>query len=382
MVVVGTPDLIISSRSVSDSTLTTGASFTLNATVRNQGDGTAASTTLFYYRSTDSTISSADTSVGNNSVVSLAASTTSSESISLTAPGSAGTYYYGACVNSVSTESDTSNNCSTGVAVTVSLTPQPPDLIVSSRSVSDSTLTTGDSFTLNATVLNQGTGTAASTTLTYYRSTNSTISSADTSVGTDSVSSLAASATSPESIFLIAPGSAGTYYYGACVDSVSAESDTSNNCSTGVAVTVSPAPQPPDLIISSHSVSDSTLTTGASFTLNATVRNDGTGAAASTTLIYYRSSDSTISSGDTSVGTDSVSSLAASATSPESIPLTAPGSVGTYYYGACVDSVSGETNASNNCSTGVRVTVSAATYNVGARVPRYTYQRVLVSEFY
>ena len=57
-------------------------------------------------------------------------------------------------------------------------------------------------------------------------------------MGTDSVGRLAAAATSAESIRLTAPSSAGTYYYGACVDAVANESDTANNCSSSVAVTV------------------------------------------------------------------------------------------------------------------------------------------------
>ncbi len=114
-----------------------------------------------------------------------------------------------------------------------------PDLIVESPSVSDNALTAGQSFTLSATVRNQGTGTSVSTTLRYYQSSNSTISTSDTEVGTDSVGGLSASGTSAESISLNAPSSAGTYYYGACVESVSGESDTNNNCSDGVSVTVS-----------------------------------------------------------------------------------------------------------------------------------------------
>ncbi len=53
-----------------------------------------------------------------------------------------------------------------------------------------------------------------------------------------------------------------------------------------------------------------------------------------------------------------VKQLSASLTSPKSNRITAPDSGGTYYYGACVDSVSGESNTGNNCSNGVAVTVS------------------------
>ena len=117
----------------------------------------------------------------------------------------------------------------------------------------------------------------------------------------------------------------------------------------------------PDLVVDSPSVSDNTLTTGQSFTLNATVRNQGTGSSASTTLRYYQSSNATISTSDTEVGTDSVNGLSASGTSAESISLNAPSSAGTYYYGACVASVSGESNTDNNCSSAVRVTVTRPT---------------------
>ena len=116
----GSPDLIVESPSVNDSTLTTGQSFTLQATVRNQGSGQAAATTLRYYQSVDAIISSSDTRVGSNAVGSLNASSRSIESISLNAPSSGGTYYYGACVSSVSGESNTNNNCSRAVRVTVS----------------------------------------------------------------------------------------------------------------------------------------------------------------------------------------------------------------------------------------------------------------------
>ena len=124
----------------------------------------------------------------------------------------------------------------------------------------------------------------------------------------------------------------------------------------------------PDLIVQPVTVNNRELDAGASFTLSATVGNVGDGAAASTTLRYYRSPNATISSTDTEVGTDIVSSLQLASISRESITLTAPSQPGTYYYGACVDSVDGESDTGNNCASGVRVTVSAKeeeTVNIG-----------------
>ena len=232
-----TPDLLVDLPTVSDGRPTAGASFTLNATVRNRGDGSSDPTTLRFYRSTDSNITSDGTDVGTVEVVGLDASGSSYESISLAAPSTPDTYYYGACVNSVSGESDTANNCSAAVAVTV--LPLPSDLAVDTPSSSLSTPMTGQSLTLNVTVRNRGDGSSGPTTLSYFRSTDSTVTSGDTEVGTDHVAGLDAPGSSAESILTYAPSTPGTYYYGACVDSVSRESDTTNNCSGVVAATVS-----------------------------------------------------------------------------------------------------------------------------------------------
>ena len=136
-----------------------------------------------------------------------------------------------------------------------------------------------------------------------------------------------------------------------------------NDGSTGTAnwrLVDIPASGAPDLVVESPSVDDATPVADGSFTFSATVRNRGDGQSDSTTLRYYRSSNSTISTSDREVGTDPVGRLAASANSRESISLIAPPTAGTYYYGACVDSVSGESSTANNCSDGVRVDISGS----------------------
>ena len=114
---------------------------------------------------------------------------------------------------------------------------------------------------------------------------------------------------------------------------------------------------PLDLVVAA-SVSDSTLAFEQPFTLRATVRNQGGGEPEPTVLSYYLSTDATITSDDTQISTDAVS-LEASNTIAKSLSLTAPAEAGTYYYGACVQSVPDEHNPDNNCSDAVRVTVSS-----------------------
>ena len=359
------PDLVVASSSVSDSGPAVGAPFTLSATVRNDGAGTSAATTLRYFRSTDATIATSDTAEGTAAVAALAAAASGSESIVITAPSTAGTYYYGACVDSVAGELDSTNNCSTSVQVDV---PEPapltnPDLVVASASVSNSTPAAGASFTLSATVRNDGDGDAAATTLRYYRSPDATITTSDTAEGSDAVAALAASASGSESIEIAAQSTAGTYYYGACVEAVVGELEITNNCSASVEVTVVEEDTQqlgdPDLAVGSPSVSDDSPQAGAQFTLSTTVRNEGDGAAAATALRYYRSPDATIATSDTAEGSDAVAALAASGSASGSMELTAPSTPGTYYYGACVDAVAGESDTANNCSSSVRVDVES-----------------------
>ena len=96
------------------------------------------------------------------------------------------------------------------------------------------------------------------------------------------------------------------------------------------------------------------------FRFAATVINRGRDRSNVTTLRYYRSTDSRITTADTQVGTDRIGGLSGSgsAQARPSIGQRAPQAPGTYYYGACVDPVSGESNTGNNCSSAVRITVT------------------------
>ena len=356
------PDTVVVSPSVSKSNLRTGESFRLRASVRNTGNGRSAATTLRYYRSTDSTITRSDTEVGTDYVNSQAPFDTDGEQVELTAPSQVGTYYYGACADTVSGESNTNNNCSDGVLATVSQgSDSGPDLLVDSISVRDTKVEPGSPVRLSVTVANVGIGSSPTFALRYYRSADSTISSSDTLEGHDQVPQRNSGQTSRETISLTAPSSLGTYYYGACIPDIPNESNIQNNCSDGVRVEVKHLY--PDLVVESMSVSESTLQAGQRLRLEATVRNNGDEESAGTWLRYYRSTDSTISTSDTEFGAaDWVGSLDPSESGEESISTRTPDDVGTYYYGACVDSVSDESD-NNNCSSGVTVTVTVPGQN-------------------
>ena len=247
----GSPDLIVEFKGRSRTTRGVGLTM-----VRNIGAGMAAATVLRLYRSDDATIDATDTQVRTYSILNIHADgETFWMNEGFLAPRSPGMYYYGLCVDPVPGESDTSNNCSEAMPMNVGV----PDLAVGSAWASTSVPLVGESFTLTATVRNQGPNEAGSTTLRYYRSDDATIDATDTQVGTDAVSSLAAidalisgprsrpaaSGTSRKSVRVSAPSSPGTYYYGACADPVPGEANTENNCSTGVYVRVVPSGDDP-----------------------------------------------------------------------------------------------------------------------------------------
>ena len=350
--VEGRPDLAVAV-AVPDGEVAPGGSLNLRATVRNVGDAGAAATTLRYYRSSDASIATSDAEVGTDAVGALAAGADGAGSLTLNAPTTSGTYYYGACADAVPEETNTANNCSAAIAVTVE---GRPDLAVAVAGP-DGEVAPGGSFELRATVRNVGDAGAAATTLRYYRSSDASISTSDAEVGTDAVGALAAGADGAGSLTLSAPTTRGTYYYGACADAVPEETNTANNCSAAVAVTVREPPRRPDLVVTA-TLSDAVVDPGETFSLETAVRNRGDAGASATTLRYYRSTDAAITTSDTQVGTDAVEALAATGSSGESIALTAASASGTYYYGACVDAVPEESDVANNCSMGVGVTVA------------------------
>ena len=118
-----TPDLVVEAPRVTKDWLLPGEGFTLSATVRNFGGVDSSATTLQFYQSVDSSITTSDVQIGTGFVGPLGPFETSEMNVTLTAPIALNTYYYGACVDAVADETATDNNCSKSVSVTVSTTP-------------------------------------------------------------------------------------------------------------------------------------------------------------------------------------------------------------------------------------------------------------------
>ena len=352
-------DLVIESASLSATSVPPGGSTTISVIVKNRGTGLSNRTTLRYYLSTNMTISTGDRLISIDTVSMLLPNGISTEEDYevTTLTTASGTFYLGACVNAVAGETNTDNNCSDGVLVTI--LGNAPDITIDSISTSASTaVAAGTGITASATVKNIGLMSSASSTLKYYRSDNDYISDLDTEIGTaDTIPILASQATSTQSTAIDTSGlRSGDYYIGVCVDAVAGETNTGNNCSDGVLVTI--LGNAPDLTIDSISTSVPTVAAGTGITASATVKNIGLMSSASSTLKYYRSTNDIISDLDTEIGTaDTIPILASQATNAQSTTMDTSGLSGDYYIGVCVDAVAGETDTDNNCSDGVLLSI-------------------------
>ena len=259
-------------------------------------------------------------------------------------------------VDSATFQSGTYDGIKTGLGESLAVNPASttPDLAIIS-SVEYGVPSGEQSFRLEARLHNKGTAASGATTLRYYRSTDAILSTSDTELDTDAIAGLAPSENSVQSGNLMLPVEPATYYFGACVDAVPEESDTTNNCLAGGPKTVDAGS--PDLVVVNPTVSGNRLPLRGSITLKASVHNQGDATSNSGLLRYYLSTDSTITTSDTTAGSHTLQRIAASADYHTSLKQTVPWRSGSYYYGACVDAVYGESDISNNCSTTVPITV-------------------------
>ena len=255
--VKGADLMIFDAPQLSKTTLKSGETLSVNTRVWNRGRIPSPQTTLRYYLSEDGTLSLDDTEVASDTVPPLSgrgahpSRRRADLSKTLTAPETSGTYAYIVCVDATPGDTDTINNCSQPIPITVeaqaptsippaakpdTLKTQGPDVVIRSARVESPTVMLGGGVRLHITLTNQGTHAAPATTIRYYRSLDATISADDTELRAVNVGQIGAGKSTTTWALLLSPTVSGVYYYGACVDGVASESDTSNNCSAAIRV--------------------------------------------------------------------------------------------------------------------------------------------------
>ena len=106
--------------------------------------------------------------------------------------------------------------------------------------VDSASVPVGEQITVTVDVTNKSAFRAPSASLSFYRSSTSAITFSGTGgIGVASISALATGGVKPVSFSVSAPDTTGNYFYGACIVATD-DSDLTNDCSTGVQVTVTP----------------------------------------------------------------------------------------------------------------------------------------------
>jgi subtilase family serine protease len=223
------PDLIINSISATSGTPGSNLNFSYN--IKNQGSATANSHYTGFYLSTDTTLDSSDKYLGSDTVSSLSAgvSRTESASLALSSTLNSGTYYLLAKADGGNSilESDENNNVAYQT-ITIG-SPSKQDLTIISVTATSGVAGSTLNFTYN--IKNQGTVSTSNSSTRFYLSKDTTLDGSDTYLGFDAVSLLAAGVSSTESA-AVALGStlnSGTYYLFAKADGDNKISESNEN---------------------------------------------------------------------------------------------------------------------------------------------------------
>jgi subtilase family serine protease/subtilisin family serine protease len=349
------PDLLVTSLSA-PSTAGAGTTISVTDTTRNQGGGASPASNTRYYLSVNNILDGGDVLLGSRAVAALAPATSNTGSVTLTIPAStAGASYYllaKADGDDALVETQEGNNVFLTTIVVGG------DLVVTSLTA-PADAGAGLSITVTDTTKNQGAGTVAPSTTTYYLSTNTLLDGADVVLGSRAVPALASGVSDTGSAVVTIPAGTGTgtYYVFAKADAADAVSETvETNNTTYRTLRVGP-----DLLVTSLNA-PAAAGAGASFAVTDTTRNQGGGASPASSTRYYLSSNLSLDSGDTLLGSRAVAALAPGSSDTGSATLTIPAATpaGTYYLFAKADGDDAlvETQESNN-SYAVTVTIGA-----------------------
>ncbi|MBH8551586.1 S8 family serine peptidase [Nostocaceae cyanobacterium CENA357] len=344
------PDLIVQN-AVAPTSASVGSTIQLSYQIKNQGAGSAGSSSTYFYLSKDKTLSSNDVYVGSDYINGIAAGVSRAETASLNIGSSiaAGSYYllYQADGYNNVAESSEGNN-----VVARAITIKKADLIVQ-NAVAPSSASVGSTIQLSYQIKNQGSGSAGSSSTYFYLSKDNVLSSTDIYLGSDYINSIAAGVSRAETASLNIGSSiaAGSYYLLYQADGYKdvAESSEGNNV-IARAITIT-ATGKPDLVIQNASA-PTKVGIGTTIQLSYQVKNQGNSNADYSSTYFYISKDKNVSNDDVYLGSDYVSSLAVSGVSSESTSFYFYSKIagGSYYllYKADGSNLVSESNENNN----------------------------------
>ena len=262
------PELSVDTPYVDSPSSPTAQKIAFSARVANLGTAGSPTTKVRYYRSTDSTITSADTRVVTQNLDPISAGRYRVVAADLTVGTKLGRFWFGACVDPVAGEANAGNNCSAGVPVQVG--PR-PDVAASQITVVPAAVSIHGTVDTRALVTNVGTGASGVGWVDFDYVPESVPSATWQSLDSAAIPPLAAGA----SIAVTARASLdeypGRYRLRGCVQGVPFDGSTANDCAEGVLIV-----DGPDLEATDTTVDDATPSVDRPFVVGATIRNGGT----------------------------------------------------------------------------------------------------------
>ncbi len=436
------PDLVVQSVAIGTDAPVAGQRISVRPTVRNTGSGYALPSTASVYLSTDQVISAGDTLLGHVPVGMLPGGQSSTGTIWVTIPSNLGPgdYYIGVVADGMNTiaESNENNNTNhakirisggqtmvpttvpttqpTSVPTTVPTTAPAtsliaPDLVVESVTPGTSSPYAGQRIAVTARIRNQGGGYAMPNQAYVYLSRDTTITPADTYLGTISTGLLLSGRISTGTTWVTIPSNLGPgdYYIGVVADGLDTVSESNENNNANYAKirisggqttvpttfpttipTAVPTTQPtsvpttaptisptmsltaPDLVVESVTPGTSSPYAGQRIAVTARIRNQGGGYAMPNQAYVYLSRDTTITPADTYLGTISTGLLLSGRISTGTTWVTIPSNLGPgdYYIGVVADGMNtiAESNENNNTNH-AKIRISGGQTTVPTTVP-------------
>ena len=269
---VNRPDLMVEHGLALSRTVQAGAAITFYPRTTNVGTASAPSTTIRIYRHEQETTTPRVGGVEETRTARSAALAPDRSAITVahaTAPSTAGVHYYYLCLDHVTNETVTNNNC-TQTPATVSIeqtatdpgqeevpetTPTTaPDVTVTETVATPPSAIAGDTISIQATITNIGSAAADATTIHVYRHDPGDNQSNLGGGGIREANTATTPTLAPNKSVQVtsthqAPTSvlgATTYYYYVCLAPLSGEQTTDNNCSsTPAIITVRPKREDP-----------------------------------------------------------------------------------------------------------------------------------------
>ena len=245
------PDLTIEHAIQPSATVQPGATITLYPRITNEGTAESPQTNIRIYRHDQQTTTPQQGGIEHQTTTTtppLAPGKATIRVTRVTAPQTPGTHHYYVCVDSVTNETQTDNNCTDAATITTlgdAVTTQ-PDLTVTTATATPASVQSDDTITVQTTIRNIGTAQAPTTIIHVYRHKTRTntpktggIQERNTAATTTIAPNAAVTVTSTHQVPQVATTT--TFYYYVCVQALPGE-PTANNCSTPARVTVQPKP--------------------------------------------------------------------------------------------------------------------------------------------